>query len=83
MGLTVLFFQQVGQNTINKEIDMNNVITNTMSVNEYTPFTIISTNTDLVQISGVVPKEDIEKLNNKKIKPSTKQIKIKKKKTTN
>lgn len=62
---------------------MNNVITNTMSVNEYTPFTIISTNTDLVQISGVVPKEDIEKLNNKKIKPSTKQIKIKKKKTTN
>ena len=62
---------------------MNNVITNTMSVNEYTPFTIISTNTDLVQISGVVPKEDIEKLNNKKIKPSIKQIKIKKKKTTN
>lgn len=62
---------------------MNNVITNTMSVTEYTPFTIISTNTDLVQISGVVTKEDIEKLNNKKIKPSTKQIKIKKKKTTN
>lgn len=61
---------------------MNNVITNTMSVNEYTPFTIISTNTDLVQISGVVLKEDIEKLNNKKNKPSTKQIKIKKKNTT-
>ena len=62
---------------------MNNIITNTLSVNEYTPFTIISTNTELVQISGIVSKEDIEKLNKTKIKPSTKQIKIKKKKTTN
>lgn len=62
---------------------MNNVVTNTMNVNEYTPFTILSTNTELVQISGVVTKEDIEKLNKDKTRPSTKQIRIIKKKTTN
>lgn len=62
---------------------MNNIVTNTMNVNEYTPFTILSTNTELVQISGVVTKEDIEKLNKDKTRPSTKQIRIIKKKTTN
>lgn len=62
---------------------MNNIVTNTMNVNEYTPFTILSTNTELVQISGVVTKEDIEKLNKDKTRPSTKQIRIIKKKTIN
>ena len=62
---------------------MNNIVTNTMNVNEYTPFTILSTNTELAQISGVVTKEDIEKLNKDKTRPSTKQIRIIKKKTTN
>lgn len=62
---------------------MNNIVTNTMNVNEYTPFTILSTNTELVQISGVVTKEDIEKLNKDKTRPNTKLIRIIKKKTTN
>lgn len=61
---------------------MNNIVTNTMNVNEYTPFTILSTNTELVQISGVVTKEDIEKLNKDKTRPNTKLIRIIKKKTT-
>lgn len=82
MDSTVLFFQQVGQNIIDKEIIMNNIVTNTMNVNEYTPFTILSTNTELVQISGVVTKEDIEKLNKDKTRPNTKLIRIIKKKTT-
>ena len=83
MDSTVLFFQQVGQNIIDKEIIMNNIVTNTMNVNEYTPFTILSTNTELVQISGVVTKEDIEKLNKDKTRPNTKLSRIIKKKTTN
>ncbi len=62
---------------------MNNIfIANSLNFNKYNPFTISSTQTDLVQISGIIPKEDIDKFNKQKSKPTTREIKIKKTKKT-
>lgn len=64
---------------------MNNTfVANSLKFNEYNPFTISSTNTEIVQISGVIPKKEVDKLNKEKIKPTTRDIRIKKdtKKTT-
>ncbi len=60
----------------------NNFITNSLKFNEYNPFTISSTHTDIVRISGTIPKEEVEKLSKRKEKPTTRDIKIKKNKKT-
>lgn len=57
------------------------MIVKSINVNEYTPFTIISTNTDIVQIAGIVTKEDIDKSKKQGKNINTKEIKIKKRKT--
>lgn len=59
-----------------------NLITYNAKFNEYSPFTINATNTDVVQVSGVITKEDIKKLDKMAKKPTSRNIRIKKGKNT-
>ena len=56
----------------------SNLITYSMNTNEYNPFSISITTTEIVQISGTISKKDLKCCKKKTKKINTKDIKIKK-----
>ena len=54
------------------------ISTSTIKTNEYNPFTVSITTTDIIQITGVVEKKDLDVKKLEKVKPVTNSLKIKK-----